>query len=154
MLLSVSWGQKHFTKPNDASASWSEDVSVNGFKACVLVAGRHLDSDFKSPPSVHWMVFQEEMFDGNLYIGSQTFTLDTWYTGTQCKRARIFQAGVGALKVYASVEHSKRRNYQNAMTVWSEITPIHFNRLDVRICARELQNFDGIHKDIKIVSIS
>ena len=49
VLLSVSWDQNNFTNANEASATWSEDVSTNGFKACVLVAGRYQNSDFRSP---------------------------------------------------------------------------------------------------------
>ena len=156
VLLSVSWDQQNFTKANDASASWSEDVSTNGFKACVLVAGRHMNSDFKKMPSVHWSVFQKQMFDGvnNINVGSTT--LDTWYTGTQCKVVNSFTGNSADINVYASIENQERKNYQNAMTVWSEITSSSssfFSTKYVRVCARELQNFDGIHKGIIVVSI-
>ena len=152
VLLSVSWDQNKFTNPNDASATWSENVSKDGFKACVLVAGRHVNSDFKSTPSVHWIVFQREMFNTvkNIYVGSTT--LDTWYTGTQCKIVHTTFGNSANVTVYASIEHPERSNYQNAMTVWSEITSRSFNTKDIRVCGRELQNFDGIHKDIIVVS--
>ena len=53
--------------------------------------------------------------------------------------------------VYVSIEHPQKKNYKNAMTVWSEITTRSYNE-DVRVCARELQNFDGIHQGIIVVS--
>ena len=154
VLLSVSWDQNKFINPNDASATWSENVSKDGFKACVLVAGRHVNSDFKQTPSVHWIVFQREMFNTvkNIYVGSTT--LDTWYTGTQCKIVHTTFGNFANVTVYASIENPERSYYQNAMTVWSEITSRYYDYYtkDIRVCARELQNFDGIHKDIIVVS--
>ena len=155
VLLSVSWDQNNFTNANEASATWSEDVSKNGFKACVLVAGRHLNSDFKKLPSVHWSVFQKQMFDSVSSIKVGSTTLDTWYTGTQCKVVHSFTGNIPMTNVYASVEHKEKKNYQNAMTVWSEISgssSSFFSTKYVRVCAREFQNFDGIHKGIVVVS--
>ena len=152
VLLSVSWEQKNLTNANDASAIWSEDVSRNGFKACVLVAGRHQNSDFKSKPIVHWSVFQRQMFDKDDSIKVGSMTLDTWYTGTQCKVVHSFTGSSANVNIYASIEHPERLDYQNAMTVWSEITTRSTIK-DVRVCARELQNFDGIHKGIIVVSV-
>ena len=47
---------------------------------------------------------------------------------------------------FVSVEHTKRRSYTNAMTVWVESW---YNGWYV--CVRELQNFDGKHEGIKLV---
>ena len=151
VLLSVSWDQKNFTNANDASATWSEDVSTNGFKACVLVAGRYQNSDFKSKPFVHWSVFQEKMFENSKEITAGSTTLDTWYTGTQCKVINSSPRNSGNVNVYVSIEHPQKKNYKNAMTVWPEITIRSYTK-DVRVCARELQNFDGINKGIIVVS--
>ena len=155
VFLTVSWGQENFTEPNEASASWSENVSVNGFKACVVVAGRHLNSDFKFLPSVHWVVLQDEFLKNREPIALGTTVLDTWYTGTQCKNIHFNHIQNTSLNVIASVEHPKRNNFQNAMTVWTEVTRHqgwYSDYENIRICARELQNFDGAHKDIKVVS--
>ena len=153
VLLSVSWDQNKFTNPNAASATWSENVSKDGFKACVLVAGRHVNSDFKPTPSVHWIVFQKKIFDKVPNIKTGTTTLDTWYTGTQCKIVHTTFGNFTNVTVYASIEHPERSNYQNAMTVWSEISSRYdYYPKDIKVCARELQNFDGIHKDIMVVS--
>ena len=153
ILLSVSWDQKNLTNVNDASASWSEDVSTNGFKACVLVAGRHQKSDFMLKPFIHWFVFQEKLFETSKNITAGSTTLDTWYTGTQCKIIHSLSRNSADVNVYTSIEHPRKMNYQNAMTVWTEITRRSSYTKDVRVCARELQNFDGIHKGIIVVSI-
>ena len=54
-----------------------------------------------------------------------------------------------------SVEHTIAKSYTNAMTAWVETN----DKMmaggignQIRVCTRELQNFDGIHKGIKIVS--
>ena len=156
VFLTVSWEQANFTEPNDASASWSEDVSVNGFKACVVVAGRHFNSEFKSPPSVHWIVLQDKFLKDRKAITLGSTVLDTWYTGTQCETIHFNHIQNTSLNIIASVEHPKRNNFQNAMTVWTEVMR-HQNWYHsyevIRVCARELQNFDGIHENITVVSI-
>lgn len=50
--------------------------------------------------------------------------------------------------VLVTAEHSKRSVKHDAATVWVE------NVLGniFSVCVRELQNFDGQHKDIKVVS--
>lgn len=47
-----------------------------------------------------------------------------------------------------TVEHSHVRNYGNAMSAWAE-----GSGSLIRICARELENFDGIHSGIKLVNM-
>ena len=91
------------------------------------------------------------MFENSKEITAGSITLDTWYTGTQCKIINSSPRNSGNVNVYASIEHPQKKNYKNAMTVWSEITT-RSSVKDIRVCARELQNFDGIHKGIIVVS--
>ena len=149
ILLSVSWDQKSFVNKNNVSSAWSEEVSKNGFKACVLVV-EYLKTNFQSKPTIHWSVFQKQMFEKAKNIETGSMTLDTWYTGTQCKVIKS-SPDSSNVNVYASIEHPQKKNYKNAMTVWSEITTRSSTK-DVRVCARELQNFNGIHKGIIVVS--
>ena len=153
ILMSVSWDQKSFVDKNNVSSAWSEDVTRNGFKACVLVV-EYLKTNFKSKPTIHWSVFQKQMFDKvkNINIGSTTF--DTWYNGTQCKVVYSLSSHSSNVNVFASIEHPRKKNYQNAMTVWSEVTTRSSNTKDVRVCARELQNFNGVHQGIIVVRFS
>ena len=67
---------------NDASAVWSENVTVNGFNACVLVAGRHF-FDSLYPPNVNWVAFQKGVIIPDLLNGG-IIELPTWETGSQC----------------------------------------------------------------------
>ena len=156
VLLTVSWNKKSFDTPNDASASWSEDLTSKGFKACALVAGRKMNSQFNSFPVIHWTVFQEQVFKNQMRGGSEKFK--TWYTGTQCQTIvpGIYIRDFYSQKptVIASVYHSKPKNYQNAMTVWAELQPVSYRQFAVRVCARELQNFDGKHEGIEVVSLT
>lgn len=163
VILTVSWedekkmtGERDQTiqQPHDASAVWSEQVSTSGFRACVLVSGRHLATDFRnSQPRVHWQAFQNEFFRKNNFMHSGSVPMDTWYTGAQCKNLTSSESFLrnSSVNVYASVEHLEAKDYKNAMTVWSEITTSRSGDTAVRVCARELQNFDGIHKGIIIV---
>ena len=50
--------------------------------------------------------------------------------------------------VVLSAEHMVLKQKHDAVTVWVEdVTTTSF-----KICLRELQNFDGLHKDIRVVS--
>ena len=51
-----------------------------------------------------------------------------------------------------SVEHRQPRVFRNAMTAWIEKNVRNNGSTEYRICARELQNFDGVHRGIKVVS--
>ena len=135
---------------NEATASWSEDVTAHGFKACTLVAGRHLVSDFKVRPTIHWVAVQDEFFQNKESRGKSIHTgsviMDTWYTGTQCKQISRFSRYRD--HYFVSVTHTEPRTFKNAMTVWTE-----FNSRNgiAYACVRELQNFDGVHKGVVVV---
>ena len=150
IFLSASWPSSRDGNGNsisEASASWSEDVRTDSFKACTLVAGRHNNNYFQLPPIMHWMVFQREFFDMNQ---SGSVNLNTWRTGSQCQQVTyLFQRE--PIQVYTSVSHSKPNSYSDAMTVWSEVQTNGYSH-SVRVCARELQNFDGLHEGIVVVS--
>ena len=175
VLLSVSWSGIPTTKnqtlsstePHKASAVWSEDVSHQGFRACVLVSGRVLHEDLQ-PPSVHWSVFRKEFFSGdedepNIRLGS--VHLDTWSTGTQCKTMFNISGNISTTyNVLTSIElpgDGSPMSYQDAMTVWTEMISDKTSSLEedlmrvkyANVCARELHNFDAVHKGIVVVSL-
>lgn len=82
-------------------------------------------------------------------LGYRTF--GTWYTGSRCERIanEKLENMRGEFVLLASVEHTKKNNFQNAMTVWTERRVYNgFNYF--YLCARELQNFDGIHEGVKV----
>ena len=150
VFLSVLWNKtKYNSTIIEASASWSENVTAHGFKACVLVAGRHLNSEFKVLPSIHWTALNFHEGNGNNFLESGIVKLPTWYTGTLCQTINVsgrFRSH--AYRAMASISHAHLKDYRNAMTVWTQLYSSRF-----RICARELQNFDGIHKDVLVVGL-
>ena len=156
VLLSVSWNGTESHVPHDASTNWSQNITIEGFRACVLVAGRHAHSDFKSAPTVHWAVFnfRDGFFNKSENVRNGIFKFDTWYSGSLCKKLiSISNEDLENYRVYTTAHHVKN-NYHDAMTVWTEKAPSTESptETDIRICARELQNFDGKHEGIVIVS--
>jgi len=158
ILLTVSWNGTESRVPHDASTSWSQNATLEGFRACVLVSGRHTYSDFHSPPFVHWAVFnfRDGFFNKSENIKNGIFRFDTWYSGSQCKKVMsISKDDLVNYRVFTTLHHHQS-NYRNAMTLWTEYAPSieSLNNTDIRICARELQNFDGRHEGVVVVSIS
>jgi hypothetical protein len=71
--------------------------------------------------------------------------LDPWYTGSRCATIKPdWHPLKSDTRVLVSVEH-KPNKYTDAMTAWSEV-----NNGTLRLCARELRNFDGHHQGVKL----
>ncbi|XP_066922095.1 uncharacterized protein [Clytia hemisphaerica] len=138
VLLTSSLNQTS-NNMKEASTAWSEDVTINGFKACIMVPGRHLHSEFDYPTSVHWTVFQKEFFFRNDQIKSDSILLNPVAPDTECKIVVAVNKNT-RFYMHTSIQHSEPVNDQNVMTVWT-------NRVDgtsstdvVKICARIKQN--------------
>jgi len=144
VLLTVFWNNQAI-EMHDASASWTEDVTTKGFKACVMVAGRHFFKAY-AKPSVQWVAYQDGVETTSPDVEVGTVNMKTWYTGSRCHFIKL-KKHTPKTKVLVSVEHGASRVFTNAMTAWIEKTS---NGQVFKVCARELQNFDGIHKNIKI----
>ena len=71
------------------------------------------------------------------------------YVLTSLQIVFIFSAKYNRAVTFVSVEHTKRRTYTNAMTAWMESGPSGY----LHVCTRELQNFDGMHEGIRLVSL-
>jgi len=153
VLLTVSWNGTESSEPHNASTSWSQNITLHGFKACVLVSGSHANSDFQSPPTVHWVVFNfRDGFFKNSNIRSGVVKLDTWYTGSQCKT--IVNKDLGDYRILATINHHQK-NYRKAMTAWTEqhgTSTQFYDYTNIKVCARQLRNIDGKHEDVFIVS--
>ena len=82
VFLTMAWGKYHGNQTmNDAAASWSEDVTSSGFRACTVVAGRHSLS-YNKNVSVYWVAVQKDTPEqkvGTIHFG-------TWYTGSRCEK--------------------------------------------------------------------
>jgi len=150
VLLSVLWNKTEHDSPVEAAASWSENVTAHGFKARVLVAGRYLHSNFNNTPFIHWTALNFHEDNSDFFLESGIAKLPTWYTGTLCQsidvESRLF---TNSHRAIVSISHMKPKSYQNVMTVWTELS---FSRF--KVCARELQNFDGVHEGVLVVSNS
>ncbi|XP_057295079.1 uncharacterized protein LOC130623591 isoform X2 [Hydractinia symbiolongicarpus] len=144
--LSVSWKQNSsINSSHDATASWSENISNKGFKACVMVAGRHFFDSFDHNPSIHWTAYQDGLAGPDIELG--VINMTTWHTGSRCMSFRLKKYSSNT-QLFVSVEHTHRNMFKNAMTAWFEVNSFFFGNL--KVCARELQNFDGTHSGIRL----
>lgn len=81
--LTVTWRNQTF---KEGSGAWSENVTIYGFTACVLVAGRHFSGGVPTP-TVFWMAYQRGLIipsNGKLMGGS--IVMNPWYSGSRCLR--------------------------------------------------------------------
>merc|ERR1719318_1603330 len=152
VLLTVVW-QRNNMDVHDATASWSEQVSVNGFKACVMVAGRHFTNDIGKRPNLYWVAYQVAVIkNAEPRLQGGVVDLPTWYTGSRCvslshHHNMNYQSINGQqARLLVSVEHTNKESYKDAMTAWVEYS----ESGTVKLCARELQNFDGIHQGVRL----
>ena len=61
----------------------------------------------------------------------------------------LFQSNeIPSPHVLVTAEHTVVGQKHDAATVWVEDV----NRNTFKICSREMQNFDGLHEDIRLVS--
>ena len=88
------------------------------------------------------------------HVGLSTCHLEGRRTGSQFAGSRLallfrFQNQFSSEpNVVLSAEHMVLKQKHDAATVWVEdVTTSSF-----KICLRELQNFDGLHKDVRVVS--
>lgn len=111
-----------------------------------MVAGRHFFGAIDRNPSVHWVAYQD-FLRASRNMESGVVNLTTWYTGSQCVSLPLRYSYDNTQSIFATVEHTRTRTYEDAITTWVETVSY---RYGIRVCARELQNFDGIHEGIKI----
>ena len=89
VFLTVRWSSNSTvaspaSSENDAAASWSEDLTSEGFKGCVLVAGRNIKP--MNNVSLNWVAMQKESVDDHEHQTVGTIEFGTWYTGTRCQK--------------------------------------------------------------------
>jgi len=128
---------------HDAAVTWVESVNLTSFEVCALKAGR---AERLTPDGgltfIDYVAFQEAPVDT---VAGQALMSD-WWDGTNCKSIKLAKSFDSPPYVLVTAEHSKRSVKHDAATVWVE------NVLGniFSVCVRELQNFDGQHKDIKV----
>lgn len=78
----INTTRKHLV--HDATASWVESVSYQGFTACVTTAGRG-EGMRATDTSFDWFAYQGAP-DGGV---TDRVRLDEWWTGTSCKTIQL-----------------------------------------------------------------
>ena len=84
--------------PRGGAAIWVEDVVANGFTACVVEFG----DGSNGTKEVNWIAVQSAP------SGSQigTASLNSWTTGTECKRIDLQQVGIHYIYTEHYIVHS------------------------------------------------
>ncbi|KAK2556576.1 Contactin-associated protein-like 5 [Acropora cervicornis] len=128
---------------HDAAVAWVENVNLTSFEVCVLKAGR---GDRLTPDSgltfVDYVAFQEAPV--NAVAGQQLMT--DWWDGTNCQSITFSKPFDSSPHVLVTAEHSRPYLKHDAASTWVE--DIKLNAF--KVCLREMQNFDGQHKNILV----
>ncbi|XP_078374649.1 uncharacterized protein LOC144658168 [Oculina patagonica] len=129
---------------HDAAVTWAEKISVGGFSACVLKAGR---LDRKTPDKgltfIDYIAYQGAP-EGAV---SGEESLVSWWDGTHCRRVDIPEEKfTEPPSIIVTAEHMNTDLKHDAATVWVEDV----STSSFRICLRELQDFDGLHENIRV----
>ncbi|XP_073252197.1 uncharacterized protein [Porites lutea] len=131
---------KVFASPSNSStgaALWVESEDKSQFSACIYEY-----SDGSNAIEINWIALQSA--PSGAQIG--TTSLDSWTTGTECKKIYFPQRFLTPPIVLATPSHQFPGRPQDAMAVWVEdLTKDSFT-----VCLREVKIFDGLHKGIKI----
>ncbi|XP_031556391.1 uncharacterized protein LOC116293136 [Actinia tenebrosa] len=130
------------SKVHEATVTWTENVNMDNFTACISRTGRN-DNPSYELESVDWIAYQGAPNGG--VTGRERFT--RWWTGTTC-RTISFPGGKfsSSPTVLATLQHERRGLKHDAASVWIE----DISSSSIKVCLRELQNFDGVHEDINV----
>ncbi|KAK3697874.1 hypothetical protein QZH41_010710, partial [Actinostola sp. cb2023] len=129
---------------HDAAVAWAEKISVNNFTVCALKAGRN---DRATPDKgityVDYMAYQGS--PAGAVAGE--ITLTNWWQGTTCQIVDLPNGKFSkAPQALVSSEHIVEGQSHDAATIWLE----DISTSKFKVCLREMQNFDGLHKDIHV----
>ena len=129
---------------HDVPTIWIDDLTSDNMTVCVHTAGRG-ERHATDRVSFTWLVYQGAP-DGA--VGGVVEILDdTWLTGSTCKRVDLAITFDSPPIVLATLRHSVPGVRRDAATLWAEDV----GTSSFSLCARELQNFDGAHKNVSIV---
>ncbi|KAL9971201.1 hypothetical protein ACROYT_G023699 [Oculina patagonica] len=128
---------------HDAAVTWVEKVSVQSFDVCALKAGR-LE---RSTPDggltfIDFIAFQEAPQSS----AAGQVLMQNWWDGTQCKSITFESTNITSPHVLVTAEHTVLGLKHDAATVWVE----NIGASTFSACSREMQNFDGLHENIKL----
>ncbi|CAH3176026.1 unnamed protein product [Porites lobata] len=136
----------------NGASIWVESEDRTQFRACIY----EYSNGSNSAAEINWLALQSAPKGAQL----GTTSLDSWTTGTECKKIVFPQGPLTHSHVFfpylkrfatppivlATPSHQFPERPQDAMAVWvEELTEDSF-----KICLREVKIFDGIHKGITI----
>ncbi|CAH3175995.1 unnamed protein product [Porites lobata] len=122
----------------NGAAVWLESADGTQFRACIY----EYSNGSNSTAEINWIALQSAPKGAQL----GTTSLDSWTTGTECKKIDFPQPFATPPIVLATPSHQFPKRPQDAMAVWvEELTEDSF-----KICLREVKIFDGLHKGITI----
>jgi hypothetical protein len=130
----------------------TQALTGRSFKICSATAGRHYKDNYPSP-TVHYVAYQVGFTTSKENLSGGHIDLKTWYTGSKCATIKTphHVTITNRTRVHVSVEHQRTHMNTDAMVAWSEIVrDTRTGKHSVRLCARELQNFDGKHSGIRL----
>ncbi|CAH3179090.1 unnamed protein product [Porites evermanni] len=122
----------------NGAAIWVESADRTQFRACIY----EYSNGSNTSAEINWIALQSA--PAGTQLG--TTSLDSWTTGTECKKIDFPQRFLTPPTVLATPSHQFPERPQDAMAVWvEELTEDSF-----KICLREVKIFDGLHKGINI----
>ncbi|XP_073250982.1 uncharacterized protein [Porites lutea] len=123
---------------SNGAAIWVESEDANQFRACVY---EYSDGSNKTA-EFNWVAMQSAPSGAQL----GTTLLDSWATGTECKRIDFPQRFQSLPTILVTPSHLVPERPQDAMAVWVE----NLTQSSFKICLREVKIFDGFHQNIKV----
>ncbi|CAH3133175.1 unnamed protein product [Porites lobata] len=122
----------------NGAAIWVVSADSTQFRACIY----EYSNGSNSTAEINWIALQSA--PKGALLG--TTSLDSWTTGTECKKIDFPQRFATPPMVLATPSHQFPERPQDATAVWvEELTEDSF-----KICLREVKIFDGLHKGITI----
>ncbi|CAH3168587.1 unnamed protein product, partial [Porites lobata] len=127
---------------HDAVTSWTESINTKNFTVCVMQTGRK-EEGANPFATIDWVAYQGAPPEGL----TGTVELQKWWSGTNCADV-TFPTGkfAEAPIVLVTSEHLRSGKEYDAALIWIEDV----TKDSVKVCLREMQNFDGRHQDITV----
>ncbi|KAK3740263.1 hypothetical protein QZH41_017827, partial [Actinostola sp. cb2023] len=129
---------------HDAAVAWTEKITTSNFIVCALKTGRN---DRATPDNGRTFVDYIAYQGAPLGAVAGEEVINKWWDGTTCKKVSLPEGKfAGKPNIIAAAQHGVLGQKHDAATTWVEdVTNTTF-----RVCLRELQNFDGLHQNVKV----
>ncbi|EDO49493.1 predicted protein [Nematostella vectensis] len=129
---------------HDAAVTWAENINIYNFTLCGLKVGRN---DRATPDN--GATYVDYIAHQGTPVGAVVgeITLAEWWQETKCQDVPLPSDKFSTTPtVFVTSEHMVVGQKHDAATIWVE-NP---SNTSITVCLREMQNFDGLHKDINV----